>query len=295
MSLERTYKFSASRLNRLITPLTSFFMHTTKPNITYVFEDPADGNSYGIQSWAAQIHLAEAEKCRVMSIDLRKANGSKEHEHLFIRLRYPPGFETYIIAQRCVDIGSKSSSTLIMPQSSSPLTPASDSVCFSHEAYQDSYSVVLRTFHEPQPSLANLCSIMYAVSRHAPNYVAFDRQCFWFAGTVYGVVAKEFSGSEIATRQWKQGTYLNVPLLIADDIEPIRSEYRSQWQQLLAQTAPQREIILQPVREEARLRGREEGRIEGWAEGIEQGRAAGRAEFEAEIAELKRQLQGHFY
>jgi len=262
-------------------------MPLERPNIIFVFEDAAGGNCYGIQSWARRINLSEAQKCWVMAIDHRKAIGSKEHEFLFITLWYPPHFNTHMIAERCVILGSASSSVLAMP-SSSPLTPASDTIRFSDGPYSDSYSLGCWTFTDRYPSVVDLCAVMYAVSKEAPYYVAYDKQCFWFAGTVYGVLTKEYYGTEVAGRSKKQATYMSLPMPTdtVDDVESIRRKYRSMWEEFVASTVAERVAPLQQARAEARQEGRDEGREEG----REEGRAAGRAESEAEIAELRRQL-----
>jgi hypothetical protein len=202
-------------------------------SLPLVFE--TSGDVYGIQSWAININLAEAAKCWVLSVDHRKAYSSKEHEFLSIHLCYPPSFETYITAERCVRLGSKSSLVLLIP-SLFRRTPASDSVQFS-APHDGSYSLRRWEFNHRRPSVADLCSILYAVSIHSPYYRVGGEQCFWFASTVYGVLTEEYSGRQVGWSGKRQATCRGLPIPSANsskDVEFIRQKYRWVWADFLA-------------------------------------------------------------
>jgi len=271
------YNFSLSRLRRSI---ARFLVPVERPSIPLVFED---GNNYLIHSWAKYINIAEAQQCSVAAVDHRTVHASdSEHDFLFITLWHPNDFEAHMTAERCISVQSNSSASLSSSADETKLaTPPSspqlqDRVRFGPCA-KGSYSLGCWLFHDPRPSVADLCSILYVVSVRSSCTDPHENPSVWFSRMAYGVLTKEYPGREVAGRNNRQATYDRCPIPNAEAaVLSIRQEYKSVWKEFLNRT----------YLEQARAEGREEGRQEGRREG----RAASRAEAEAQIAELRRQL-----
>jgi len=261
------YNFSIARLRRSFARL---FLPVVRPAIPLVFE--SDGNNYTVQSWAKYIDLAQAQQCSVVSMDHRSFRDS-EREFLLFTLWHPDDFEAHMIAERCVS-------------ATSPSPPVvQDRVRFL-PCYKDSHSLTCWSFHDPRPSVADLCSIVYVVSMHFPCEHPHDNQSFCFARTVYGVLANEYQGREVVGRNNnKQAAFADAGVL------SVQKRYRTEWAEFVERTTAEREAQhVEQARAKAREEGLEEGREEGRERGHEEGRAAGRAESAAKIAELERQL-----
>jgi hypothetical protein len=219
-----TYPHFLSRLS--LTRLLRLFMSGPRPDLPDVFPHGTT-TTVAVHDWARRIQDigTEIDCCLVQEIKYCKCIADrKEHEFLVIRIRYQAdvAHENYLTVDRCPESSpesQRSSSDEVMRGSkiaSSRPVAADDCVVLSKDGTercvterQGKFQVIaVMTFKPPKaPNLVTLATLFNVVSKHAPNYHIKHNQCYWFAFTVWQVMAPWASNIQETANWSSRGTY----------------------------------------------------------------------------------------
>jgi hypothetical protein len=194
-------------LSRAFAPFLRLFMTDPKPDdLPDLF--PRAQSVSPIQDWAHRIQNLgdKAACCFVESAEYCKCTEDSLHEFLIVCIRHQPtGHKTYLAVNRSprssLDVPRSSSEELVHTVkmiSSSPV-PAFDTVTVSHDGTVECITppkgtfdvIAAMTFAQPEPpTVIFFATLAEVVSAHQPSYQLIEHQCYWFAFSIWQVMAE---------------------------------------------------------------------------------------------------------
>ena len=185
---------------------------------------PENQTPFSVESWALQIQAyADAEQCRITKVSFNKCTSHKEHEFLLVYYTYSDssdhsesdGSKGCLLANRspherpkrgAARHSSASAGSKNYLNASSP-SAANDEVTVSPResditlrdavGLYDSMGDMI--FQEPlSPTVVDFTLLLMATNVLSPMYNLMETQCYWFAGTMWLVLHKQFNGTVAA-------------------------------------------------------------------------------------------------
>jgi hypothetical protein len=231
------------------------FMQTEsipRPNNLHQLFPPAQSIN-GVSVWASSVtEFYAGEPCRITSVSYWKCDKGKEHEFLIVHASHlRTGAPVILATDRCVksnDEASPRRKVDSLTLASSHTTPAHDRVILSYDGTQDCVvnefkhgkpkplTTHLYSLDRDGPTILQLAVILDVVSKHAPHYDLWEKQCYWFAGTVWYAICNLFPPLELKKLD-RASSYLGLPVPQSHATETIVAEYQTRLAALDAEEA----------------------------------------------------------
>ncbi|KAG2063061.1 hypothetical protein BDR04DRAFT_1123520 [Suillus decipiens] len=240
--------------------------------------------------------------CSLDRIDYCKCIDGAKHEFLLFYFRHWTGSsaEAVVCAERTVERGNGSRQSSDIISSSSKETAATDqafllgspdgAIQYLRNKYAPYRKLCTLTFLPPSaPSALHVAAILCLVHEQAPAYTLYEKQCYWYADSVWMSLKRIFPQNEELCRDHNaRNHYYGIGGLgrSSATVEAVCAAYLSEWQNTMDK------LMQVKQRLEARVvQSRQEGRQEGLREGRREGRQEGFAEAKRAADEQIRQLQ----
>jgi hypothetical protein len=236
-------------------------MSSPPPDIPCIFPTDVDLTT-SVRDWADRIiELGHrVDRCGVVGVTYAKCKGGrKEHEFLIIHIRHlnegSASCDNYLVVERGPELQIEGQSSGIDDAAqgskvlSSQSVPAKDQVTISKDG-------TYRTIVKPQGTYRNLAEMHFenpiafkiaqlavlfkVVNRHAPEYHIIQHQCFWFAYSIWAIMAKAASRISQSSK-WEdcRGVYQHKLVLPEFDTSGIEAEFAVAWQTAQGQAQEQ--------------------------------------------------------
>lgn len=231
-------------------------------DVTYLIAPTANSPFTHAKTWLQLIKGTRASDCPlpehliVTSIRHIKSRVRKQHERLLIHIHNPVGGrESWIISDRCYAQAASDQST----SSSLPSTPPANSISTSNSTIVSGISVdaddrvwfsiegetssmaytrligtddTLCQFNfEEKMSVAQLAFLFDAVHAHDCLYNLWETQCYWYANTVWRVIAEGWKGTVSHDElQEQRGKFKDKPIPMTEsDPATLLADFKIRW------------------------------------------------------------------
>ncbi|KAG1886877.1 uncharacterized protein F5891DRAFT_1224779 [Suillus fuscotomentosus] len=217
---------------------------------------PRPGGSVPVTNWYLwMLHDRPDNRylmCLLTHIDYCKCIDGAEHEFLLLYFRHlTSSAEAVVCADRTVERGNGSTSEIISPSPSSKQTAASDHALLlgsPNDAIRHlrdkpgRYKKLCTLTFSPSsaPSVLHVAAILCLVHRQAPAYNLYEKQCFWYADSVWMSLKNIFPQNQESCKDHNARThYCGVAISgpSSATVEAVCAAYPPEWQKTMDKLA----------------------------------------------------------